>query len=103
MVAVDMASMPNEVIFGAAGVQEIVQNVRTLLLTRRGTVPLDREFGLSFEYLDSPIPRARARLEQEIWLAIKKYESRAILKHIKFEHDVMSGKMYPHVSIDVKL
>lgn len=35
-------------------VVEILQNVRTILATRKGSVPLDRDFGLSWQYLDAP-------------------------------------------------
>ena len=34
---------------------EVLQNVRTILATRKGTVPLDRDFGLEWEHVDKPI------------------------------------------------
>lgn len=33
---------------------EVLQNVRTILATRKGTVPLDRDFGLEWEHVDKP-------------------------------------------------
>ena len=41
----------------ASVVAEVLQNVRTILSTRKGSVPLDRDFGISWEYLDRPIGR----------------------------------------------
>ena len=32
-------------------VREILQNVRTILSTRKGSVPLDRDFGLTWPFL----------------------------------------------------
>ena len=34
----------------ASTTAEIIQNVRTILATRKGDVPLDREFGLSWDF-----------------------------------------------------
>ena len=44
----------------AAEVEEIFQNVRTILTTPKGTVPLLRDFGFSFEHLDKPIHLAQS-------------------------------------------
>ena len=103
MATIDVNSLSPGVVYGATGVHEVLQCVQTIITTRKGTVPLDREFGLSFEYLDDPMPIARAKLEQEIWLGIYKYEKRAVLKRITFEADIMNGKLYPHVAVDVRL
>jgi phage baseplate assembly protein W len=100
MVKID--GLPTNVVYGLTGVLEIMQNVRTILTTRRGTVPLDRDFGLSFEFLDSPINRTRTKSEQEIFLQLKKYEPRVILKQIIWEADVMSGLISPSVKVEVK-
>jgi phage baseplate assembly protein W len=94
--------LPANVVYGLTGVLEIMQNVRTILTTRRGTVPLDRDFGLSFEFLDSPINLTRAKAEQEIFLQLKKYEPRVILKQIMWETDVISGQISPSVKVEVK-
>jgi len=96
-------SMPNEVIYGTTGVVEVMQNVRTIISTRKGTVPLDREFGISFDFLDSPIDRVRAMAEQEIFLALRRYEPRAVLKQISWNAEPIAGRVFPRVSIDVRL
>jgi phage baseplate assembly protein W len=103
MALVTVESLPANITYGLSGISEVMQNVRTILTTRRGTVPLDRDFGISFEFLDSPVNKTRAKIEQEIFLQLKKYETRAILKQIKWDTDVLSGQLSPKVKVEVNL
>jgi phage baseplate assembly protein W len=96
-------TLPNEIIFGASGVQEVMQNVKLIIMTRKGTQPLDRDFGISFDFLDSPTPKVQAMVEQEIFMALRKYEPRAVLKQITWNSDTISGSVKPNVSIQVRL
>jgi phage baseplate assembly protein W len=96
-------SIPASVTYGLTGVSEVMQNVRTILTTRRGTVPLDRDFGISFDFLDSPINQTRARAEQEIFLQLKKYEPRAILRQIIWNTNLIKGQLFPKVRVEVNL
>jgi phage baseplate assembly protein W len=98
---IKIESLSANITYGLIGVSEVMQNVRTILTTRRGTVPLDRDFGISFDFLDSPINTTRAKAEQEIFLQLKKYEPRAVLKQIIWETDVISGQISPSVKVEV--
>jgi phage baseplate assembly protein W len=98
---IKIEGLPANVTYGLTGILEVMQNVRTILTTRRGTVPLDRDFGISFDSLDSPMNMTRAKAEQEIFLQLKKYESRAILKQIMWETDVISGQISPSVKVEI--
>jgi phage baseplate assembly protein W len=98
---VTIESLPARVVYGLSGIPEVMQNVRAILTTRRGTVPLDRNFGISFEFLDSPINTTRAKAEQEIFSQLKKYEPRAVLKQIMWETDALSGQISPTVKVEV--
>jgi phage baseplate assembly protein W len=100
---VKIENLPANVTYGLTGIPEVMQNVRTILTTRRGTVPLERDFGISFDFLDSPINITRAKAEQEIFLQLKKYEPRAILKQIMWKTDVISGQILPSVKVEVNL
>jgi len=100
---VTVESLPVGVTFGLTGNLEVMQNVRILLTTRRGTVPMDRDFGISQEFLDSPVNVTRAKAEQEIFLQMKKYEPRAILRQIKWDANVIDGKIWPTVKVEVNL
>jgi len=95
-------SLSKTVTYGLTGAEEVMQNIQTILTTRRGTVPLDRDFGISFEFLDSPINKTKAKAEQEIFLQLKKYEPRAVLKQIIWDTDILSGQITPRVKIGVR-
>jgi len=96
-------TLPKEIIFGTSGVQEVIQNVKLIIMTRKGTQPLDRNFGISYDFVDSPIPRVMAMVEQEIFMALRKYEPRAVLKQVTWYSDPVSGIVKPNVSIQVRL
>jgi phage baseplate assembly protein W len=99
---VTIESLPARFAYGLSGIPAVMQNVRTILTTRRGTVPLDRDFGISFEFLDSPVNTTQAKAEQEIFLQLKKYEPRVILKQIVWNTDILSGQILPSVKVEVK-
>ena len=78
--------------------EEIAQNVLTILKTAKGTVPFDREFGISDKLLDQPENIVRAKLTAEIADAISKYEPRARLVSCKFRGN-LDGRLEPMVKI----
>ena len=47
-------------------ITEILQNVQTIMATTKGSVPLDRDFGVSADYVDKPMAKAKAMLAAEI-------------------------------------
>lgn len=84
---------------------EVVQNVRTILATRVGTVPLDRDFGVSWEHLDKPLPVARALMQSEVIESIARYEPRANIEAVEFEEseqDAMEGISRPRVILNMR-
>lgn len=84
--------------------EEILQNVRTIIGTRRGTVPLDREFGISWDIVDRPINQARAAFSAEVVQQIRRYEPRAKVIRIELNENVggaIDGKLEPRVVIGV--
>lgn len=87
---------------GLTGVDEIVQNVRIILSTAQGSVPLDRNFGMEITSMDEPITIAKARLTTAIMYAIAEYEPRAIVQEVQFEEDLQTGKLIPIVKIEVE-
>ena len=72
----------------ATEVEEIFQNVRTILTTPKGTVPLLRDFGFSFEHLDKPIHLAQSLTRTEI-----EFEESA--------EDAMSGLSRPVITLSI--
>lgn len=81
-------------------VNEILQNVRTILATTKGTIPLDREFGIDGSVIDMPTMQAQACLTNEIFQAIRRYEPRVSIDNITFDGEI-SGKLIPKVVITI--
>ncbi len=86
---------------GASGIAEIVQNVKTILTTAKGSVPLDREFGVDMSFMDQPVPTARAMIMASVVEAVNKYEPRVKVTNVGFEEDErgIEGRMIPVVRI----
>lgn len=71
---------------------EVVQNIRTLLVTAPGTVPLARQLGTPQDVLDTPESVAGARLQADVIRAVRTYEPRAPLKRVTLTGDA-SGRL----------
>ena len=79
---------------------EIAQNIKTILTTMQGSVPLMRQFGLPTEITDAPInPVLAARLRAEILEQIKKYEPRADITKIDINAD-LNGRLKVKIEYD---
>lgn len=84
---------------------EILQNVRTIVGTRKGTVPLDRDFGISWEHVDKPLPVVEMLMRAEIVEAVEKYEPRAKVTKVEFSgaaDEFSNGQVSPIVTIAIK-
>lgn len=64
--------------------EEIIQNVKTICTTPKGSVPLDRDFGVDMQFLDKPQNKAIAMIQSEIIQAVRKYEKRCKVIGVKF-------------------
>ena len=90
----DISLMP------ATETEEIIQNVRMILMTQKYTVPLDRGFGIDGKFIDEPIPAVQARATSEITSAVNKCEPRARVKKVFFDGDE-SGRLGIRVRIEI--
>ena len=81
---------------------EILQNVRTILNTRLGTVPLARDFGISWEHVDKPLPVAKSIMQGVVIDAIEEFEPRAKVEKVTFEGDGADGILRPSVVISIR-
>lgn len=87
---------------GAADtVESVLQAIKIILTTPKGTVPMYREFGVDMSFLDMPIPGAEQRARLEIREAIERWEPRATVKEITFSRDGLSGKLIPTVEVEI--
>ena len=85
-------------------VEEILQNVRTILSTLQGTVPLYRDFGVSWEHIDKPLSLAKTMNKEAIIEAIEEYEPRAKLVSVEYddnEIDMMNGLLACRVIVSI--
>jgi phage baseplate assembly protein W len=86
----------------ASEIEEIVQNIKTILSTPIYSVPLDRAFGVNAELVDLPLLVAQAKLSSEIVQAIQKHESRAEVTKVSFVGDALVGRLQPTVRFRLK-
>lgn len=70
----------------------------TLFHTRVGEQALNREFGLSWDFVDLPINVAKVRFMQEIIEKVKRFEPRAKVKEVSWAFD-LDGLLSPKVVI----
>ena len=83
-------------------VHEVLQNVITICTTLKGSVPMDREFGISPALLDEPVNVVQARISSEIIEAVRKYEPRARVTEVSFRGS-MNERIRPHVKVRIQL
>lgn len=84
--------------------EEILQNIRTILTTRVGTVPLFRDFGISWKHVDKPYPVAKALMQAAVIDAIELFEPRATIESVEFNDtaaDAMEGILKPIVIVSI--
>jgi phage baseplate assembly protein W len=93
------AYLHGDIDFGAIGRDEIMQNLRYIILTEYFSVPLDREFGFDYSMIDKPMAVAEAVLAQEVAMKISLYEPRAQFRSISYVRDELIGKLSPSVVV----
>ncbi|MCL2392629.1 MAG: hypothetical protein FWC66_08530 [Oscillospiraceae bacterium] len=84
--------------------EEILQNVMMLLRTIRGTVPLDRDLGLTNTFIDDPSPRGMMRFAIFVLETIQEYEPRVEVTEVDFAprpDDAMDGRLHPRVVVRI--
>ena len=91
--------------FGLTGIDEIVQNVKVILNTPKGTVPLDRDFGVDWSIVDTPTTMTFQKLRVSIVKAIEKYEPRVKVKAVEIIPDeiIMDGIFKIRLRVKINL
>lgn len=82
-------------------IEEIAQNVQMILATQKFSVPMDRDFGVSANLLDSPIAATQARLTAEIATAIREQEPRARVQRVIYAGNPANGQLKVTVRIEI--
>ena len=92
---------PQGVIFAPGSeLQEVLQNVLTICLTQKYSVPMDRELGAAGSFVDEAVSKERAKFKGEIVRAVKKYEPRAKVSRIDFAAD-QNGRVIPRIRVKI--
>ena len=87
-------------IFPENELEEIYQNVKTILTTAKGSVPLYREFGVDNHILDIPMNVARAKITAAIVKAVNKFEPRVKVRKVTYTGSML-GKLIPSVEVSL--
>ena len=85
-----------------ATVDSVLQNIAVILSTPLGSVPLYRDFGLDWSFLDKPMPKVLA--VAPVREAIERWEPRATVLGISFAEDpARPSVLIPTVEVDIDL
>lgn len=85
-------------------VNAVLQNIALILSTPKGTVPLYRDFGLDWSFLDKPTPIAKVLMVAPVREAIEQWEPRATVLDVSFSEDpAQPGMLIPTVEVDISL
>lgn len=78
---------------------DILRCLKTLYATREGSQPLDRNFGLNWEFIDKPLPVAQQEYAFEVIKKTREYEPRVEVENVSYEYEELSGKMIPIITL----
>lgn len=81
--------------------RSVLQNIALILSTRKGTVPMYRDFGVDMDFLDLPRPVAEVRMVAEIREAVETWEPRATVKDVRFLDGGGDGVLVPVVEVEI--
>ena len=81
---------------------EVIQNVKTILTTMQGTVPLDRDFGIDSEVVDKPVNVIRPLIVKEVKEKLAKYEPRVKFISMSWNGNGSEGRIIPVVRVAIR-
>jgi len=86
---------------GLTGIEEIAQNIRLILSTPKGSIPLDRNFGINWDLIDKSFPATIQLLKAEVVKAVETYEPRVKVKEVKVKDATPDGRLSIGVLVDI--
>ena len=99
---IDVMAELGEVDFAPDSEQkEVLQNVRTILTTQKGSVPMDREFGIDPDLVDLSSAMAQAKLTAEIVASVNRYEPRARVQQVIYDGSEQDGFLRARVRVAI--
>ncbi len=101
-----VSGVSQDIVFGAAGHVEILQNVRMILRTMVWSVPMDRAFAGDGSIIDTPSPFQAARAMANVAEVVESNEPRVTVTKVSFVDagtaEGMEGRLIPQVTVRVK-
>ena len=85
----------------ATEAEEILQNVRMIVSTVRGTVMLNRSFGIDGAALDRPINQAQQAIAADIIAEVARQEPRATVTAVRWDGTAAEGALNPRVEVTI--
>lgn len=83
-------------------VKSVMQNIGIIIRTRMETVPLYRQFGCRYDFLDRPVTVASPAIVADLKEAIEEFEPRVRVRAIRFTlHPDRPGTLSPEVEVDI--
>jgi phage baseplate assembly protein W len=82
--------------------EDVRRCLQVLLGTRAGTLALDRDFGLEWDFLDMPLEAAQAACSAELIAKIERYEPRAVVKRVTFTGN-SAGLLKPKIEVELNV
>lgn len=105
-------TLPAGIVIGATGLTGLAQEIRTVLATRKGSVPLDRDFGVDWSFVDTPLPDVPPRFVAEVSRQLEKYVPRIRVLEVRFKpreqttaqaaSNAAEGKLFPIVKVAIR-
>lgn len=98
------AALPAHIVVGATGLTGLAQEIRTVLATRKGSVPLDREFGLDWSVIDCPVQSFKSRYVADVSQQVERYVPRVKVLKVQFiaGTDAIEGILHPVVTVSIR-
>lgn len=84
---------------GITELEDISHCLKNLYSTRAGSIPLNRDFGLSWSALDQSTPDCQSDFALEVIAKTDKYEPRVLVTEVTFETDG-DGRVVPTIHIE---
>lgn len=80
--------------------EDITNCLKTLFATPVGTVATYRDFGISWDFIDQPLPIAMNMMVIELREKIEKYEKRVTVSDIECKFDEIAGTIEVKVVLE---
>lgn len=98
-------TQPAALVIGDSGIASKLQQVRMVLTTVKGSVPLDRTFGLRMVFLDRPLPQAMAEYTGETMAEVQAQVAGVTVESVEFKEDAdeaVEGRLFPVVTVSIE-